>query len=121
MITEHALLPVISGQEEDFEAAFDRKMGHPPAGSSAIIVSSRLTVEPEHAAAANPNVYLTSPDVIRELASDAKAAWGYLVPAINGQDQTGARLLIADTLRQYGCLPSQATERLTESHIRPLG
>ena len=24
MITEHALLPVISGQEEDFEAAFDR-------------------------------------------------------------------------------------------------
>jgi len=24
MITEHALLPVLSGQEEDFEAAFDR-------------------------------------------------------------------------------------------------
>ena len=24
MITEHALLPVISGHEEDFEAAFDR-------------------------------------------------------------------------------------------------
>lgn len=102
------------------QLAADRKMGHPPAGSSAIIVSSRLTVEPEHAGAANPNVYLASPEVIRDLASDARTAWATLVPAINGQDHAGAREFVADTLRQYGCLPSQAKERLTVSRIRPL-
>ena len=66
------------------QLAADRGMDHPPAGSPAIIVSDRLTVDPQHAPAANPNVYLTSTDVVAGIASDVSAVWGDLLTTATG-------------------------------------
>lgn len=53
------------------QLATDRGTDHPPAGSPAIIVSDKLSVDPQHAQAANTNVYLASTEVVKEIASDS--------------------------------------------------
>lgn len=101
------------------QIAIDRGMPHPPADSSAVLVSDRLTVDPAHAGTANPNVFLTGPHVVYELAGDAAQAWAALVPGASGQSAGALRDLVERTLREFGCLPSQAQDRLTQNRIRP--
>ena len=100
--------------------AADRKADRTPPGSASIIVSGRLTVAPDHAMVAHPNVYLTGTDAVGDLAADAQAAWATLLTGATGQPPETLRGYVADVLRQYGCLPTQAKERLTEHPIRPL-
>lgn len=102
------------------QLAHDRGIDRPPPGSPAVIVSARLTVAPNDAAAAAPNLHLTSPATVLALALDAKAAWDELVATASGQSADKLRDHVADTLRQFGCLPTQAVERLTEAPIRPV-
>lgn len=102
------------------QIAIDRGMPHPPADSSAVLVSDRLTVDPAHAGTANPNVFLTGPDVVYELGGDAAQAWSVLVPGASGQSEGALRELVERTLREFGCLPSQAQDRLTQDRIRPV-
>ncbi len=61
------------------QLAHDRRVPHPPPGSPAVIVSERLTVAPDDAAAAAPNLHLTTPRAVLQLALDAQAARGTLV------------------------------------------
>jgi hypothetical protein len=102
------------------QLAHDRKVAHPPPGSPAVIVSERLTVAPDDAAAAAPNLHLTTPRAVLQLALDAQATWDALVATAAGQPVGRLRDHVEDTLRQFGCLPSQAIERLTDMPIKPV-
>jgi hypothetical protein len=98
----------------------DRKMDYPPAGSPAIIVSDRLTVDPQHAPVANPNVYLTSTEVLAEIASDAAAVWrDVLTTAVGIASESAQRQRVRLVLLENGCLPTQVIDRLTQHRIRP--
>ncbi|HEX2895993.1 MAG TPA: DEAD/DEAH box helicase [Marmoricola sp.] len=102
------------------QLASDRKATVAPPDSRSFLVSPRATVDPEHAATANPNVYLVSPEKILSLAADAQAAWTELMTSALGQpDGASLRRLAAETLGQFGCLPTQVSDRLSGDRIRP--
>lgn len=102
------------------QLAADRGMDHPPAGSPAIIVSDKLSVDPQHAQAANPNVFLASTGVLRDIAGDVNAIWDNLLTSahITVSDQT-QRQHVRTVLTEHGCLPSQIIDRLTQNRIKP--
>lgn len=102
------------------QLAADRGVEHPPAGSPAIVVSERLTVDPQHAPVANPNVYLTTPGVISEIAADVATVWADLLTAAVGisSEQT-QRQHVRSVMTDNGCLPSQVVDRVTQNRIRP--
>lgn len=102
------------------QLAADRGMDHPPAGSPAIIVSDRLTVDPAHAPAANPNVYLASTETIEHIAGDVSTVWrGLLTSAAGIQTEHLLRQHVRSVMTEHGCLPSQVIDRLTQQRIRP--
>lgn len=97
----------------------DRGVDHPPAGSPAVIITER-TVDPQHARAANPNLYVVSPPLVEELAADAAGVWRALrASAVGITDGAALRAHVQDVLSEHGCLPSQVVERLTQNRIRP--
>lgn len=120
---DYGLLPLKDVRQANTQLdqlAADRDVDHPPAGSLAIIVSDRLTVDPQHARAANPNVYLTSTDTIREIAGDVAVVWGdLLTTAIGIPPDHVQRRHVRSVLTDNGCLPSQVIDRLTQNRIRP--
>ena len=102
------------------QLAHDRGMDHPPAGSSAIIVSNRLAVDPEHASVANPNVYLASTGAVEQIAGDISAVWSDLLTSAAGiQVEHILRQHVRSVMTEHGCLPTQVIDRLTQSRIRP--
>jgi len=102
------------------QLAHDRGVPNPPPCSPAVIVSARLTVAPNDAAAAAPNLHLTTPDNVLALALDVQAAWDRLVATASGQPKGRVAEHVVDTMRQFGCLPSLAVERLTDTPIKPI-
>ncbi|MER5845834.1 DEAD/DEAH box helicase [Streptomyces sp. NPDC002012] len=104
------------------QLAADRSMDHPPAGSPAIIVSDRLTADPEHAPAANTNVYLASTETIEQIAGDISSVWSELLTSAAGlQAEQTLRQYVRSVMTEHGCLPSQVINRLTQNRIRPGG
>lgn len=102
------------------QLAHDRGMDHPPAGSPAVIVSDRLAIDPEHAPAANPNVYLTSTEAIEQIAGDISTVWSDLLASATGiQAEHVLRQHVRSVMTEHGCLPSQVIDRLTQNRIRP--
>lgn len=102
------------------QLAADRGLDHPPAGSPAIIVSDKLSVDPQHAQAANPNVYLTSTEVVREIAGDAAVVWENLLTSAAGiSSEKSQKQHVRAVFTENGCLPSQVIDRLAQSRIRP--
>ena len=102
------------------QLAADRGMDHPPSGSPAIIVSDRLAVDPQHASAANRNVYLTSTGAIRELANDVSTVWrDLLTTALGISSEQAQRHHVRCVMTENGCLPCQVIDRLTQNRIRP--
>lgn len=102
------------------QLAHDRGMDHPPPGSPAIIVSDRLTVDPEHAPAANPNVYLAPTDIVEQIAGDISTVWSDLLTSATGiQVEHVLRQHVRSVMTEHGCLPSQVIDRLTQNRIRP--
>lgn len=102
------------------QLATDQGVEHAPAGSPTIIVSDRLTVAPEHAPVANPNVYLASTEVVSQIAGDVEAVWVDLLASIAKQEPIHVlRRHVRETLAENGCLPTQVVDRLTQESIRP--
>lgn len=102
------------------QLAADQGMNHPPAGSPAIIVSDKLSVDPQHAPAANPNVHLASTGVVREVASDAAMVWAdLLATAVGIASEQAQKQHVRSVMTENGCLPSQVIDRLTQNRIRP--
>lgn len=102
------------------QLAADQQMDHAPAGSPTILVSDRLTVEPEHAAVANPNVYLVSTEVVSHIAGDVVTVWTDLLAAAARQEPPHTlRQHVQGVLTDNGCLPTQVCDRLMQYRIRP--
>lgn len=102
------------------QLAADRGVDHPPAGSPAIILSDRLTVDPRHAPVANPNVYLASTEVVEQIAGDIATVWSDLLTSATGiQFEQVLRQHVRSVMTENGCLPSQVIDRLTQTRIRP--
>ncbi|WP_034087947.1 DEAD/DEAH box helicase [Streptacidiphilus albus] len=102
------------------QLAGDRSMDHPPAGSPAIIVSDRLTVDPQHARAANANVYLASTETVEQIAGDISTVWSDLLTSATGiQAEQLLRQHVRAVMTEHGCLPSQVIDRLMQTRIRP--
>jgi hypothetical protein len=102
------------------QLAADEGVDHAPAGSPTIIVSDRLTVSPEHAPVANPNVYLASTDVVSQIAGDIEAVWAdLLATAAKLEPVHILRRHVQETLAEDGCLPTQVVDRLAQERIRP--
>ncbi|WP_159944674.1 DEAD/DEAH box helicase [Nocardiopsis sp. FR6] len=122
---EHAdgLLPLKDIRQANTQLdqlAADQGVDHAPASSPAILVSDRLTVAPEHAAVANPNVYLASTEVVSQIAGDVEAVWADLLAAAARQGQAHIfRRHVQDVLTENGCLPTQVLGRLMQDRIRP--
>lgn len=102
------------------QLATDQGLDHAPAGSPTILVSNRLTVAPEHAPVANPNVYLASTEVVGQIAGDVDAVWADLLAAAARQEPVHIfRSHVQDVLTENGCLPSQVLDRLMQDRIKP--
>lgn len=102
------------------QLAADREMEDPPAGSLAIVVSDKLSVDPQHAQTAHSNVYLTSPGVIKEIVGDAVAVWeNLLTTAVGLVSERDQKQHVQSVMNDNGCLPSQVTDRLAQNRIRP--
>ncbi|AQX14517.1 MULTISPECIES: DEAD/DEAH box helicase [Tessaracoccus] len=102
------------------QLAADRGMDNPPAGSPAIIVSDKLSVDPQHAPAANPNVHLASPSTVEEIGSDVAVVWGdLLTTAVGIASEQAQKQHVRSVMTENGCLPSQVIDRLTQNRIRP--
>jgi len=102
------------------QLAADRGMEHPPAGSPAIVLSDKLSVDPQHAPVANPNVYLASTGVVMELARDAAVVWAdLLTTAVGLASEQAQKQHVRSVMTENGCLPSQVIDRLTQNRIRP--
>lgn len=122
---EHAngLLPLKDVRQANTQLdqlAADRGIEHPPAGSPAIIVSDKLSVDPQHAPVANPNVYLAPTTVVRDIAGDAAAVWAdLLTTAVGIASEQAQKQHVRSVMTENGCLPSQVIDRLTQNRIRP--
>ncbi len=102
------------------QLAGDQGMDHPPPGSPAVIVSDRLVVDPQHAPAANPNVYLASTETVEQIAGDISSVWSGLLTSATGiQAEHVLRQHVRSVMTEHGCLPSQVIDRLTQNRIRP--
>lgn len=102
------------------QLAADRGMEHPPAGSLAIIVSDKLSVDPQHAQVANPNVYLASSCVLKEIAGDAAVVWAdLLTTAVKIASEQSQKQHVSSVMAANGCLPSQVIDRLAQNRIKP--
>lgn len=102
------------------QLAADRGMDHPPSGSPAVIVSDKLSVDAQHAQAANPNVFLASTAIVKEIAGDAAVVWeDLLTSAVGIASEQSQKQHVRTVLTENGCLPSQLIDRLSQSRIRP--
>lgn len=98
----------------------DQGVQHAPPGSATILVSDRLAVAPEHAAVANPNVFLASTDVVSQIAGDVEAVWTDLLATATKQGPIHIfRSYVQEVLTENGCLPAQVLDRLMQDRIRP--
>jgi hypothetical protein len=98
----------------------DDGVDHAPPGSATILISDRLTVDPEHAGTANPNVYLVSTEVVSQIAGDVEVVWNNLLAAAAKLEPAHVlRRHVQDVLTDNGCLPTQVRDRVTQHRIRP--
>ncbi|REF36403.1 DEAD/DEAH box helicase [Thermasporomyces composti] len=117
------LLPLSSIRQANSQLgllAADRGLDYPPPGSCAVIISDRLAVDPKDASVANENVYMTSTEVVRQIAADVSAVWDNLLSSVNGiASEDARRRHVLAVMTENGCLPSQVINRLTLNRIRP--
>ncbi|MFC7925177.1 DEAD/DEAH box helicase [Microbacterium laevaniformans] len=122
---EHAdgLLPVKDIRQANTQMdqlAADRDMDSPPASSPVVLLSEKLTVDPQHAPVANRNVYLSSLAVVVAIAADVAAAWTDFLSSATGKLSEAAQVKhVRMVLTANGCLPSQVIDRLTQHRVRP--
>lgn len=99
----------------------DRQHAMIPSGSITAIVSPRMAVDPTGASGAEEHSHLVHPDTVLALARDVAEAWQSMLAHRTGRDDTSLLRMVAKVLGQYGILPSQVRDRLTEHPISACG
>lgn len=100
--------------------ATDRGSDEPPAGSVSVIAAHSRLVDPDAVAIAAPHLYLTTTDIVLDIAHDAHRAWAAIRTSVTGDGGVAARAEIAKLLWEHRVLPTQVKERLSREPIRGL-
>lgn len=98
--------------------AYDEDMEEYPTGSFSVMVSPKRVVRPAAVAGSNKNVYLASPEELKELAFDVKRAWSALRAFATDADSPVQLDQTARVLWEHRLLPTQVCERLTAEPIK---
>lgn len=101
------------------QLAHSRGVPSPPIGSASIIVSPRQTIAPDAVAAAEPHVYIVSPQIVLGLGQDTKAAWQEIMTKSHGLQGEDLKELVTTVFDARFLLPSQVRERLTVTPVVP--
>lgn len=98
--------------------AYDEGVEEYPPGSFSVMVSPKRVVRPAAVAGSNKNVYLASPEELKELALDVKRAWSALRAFATDADSALQFDQTARVLWEHRLLPTQVCERLTAEPIK---
>lgn len=95
----------------------DRGVVEIPAGSAAILISPRQTLEPDAHGAAGSHVFLAQLEEMRSIAVAVSEAWICMPQPSASVDTATLRRSIGEHLRDHGVLPSVIVDKLTRKPI----
>jgi hypothetical protein len=98
--------------------AADKGVDQAPQMSATVIVAQNRLVDPDAVPIANPNVYLTTTELVLDIAHGAHRAWNDLRGSLIGVPVIQARVAAAETLWAHRVVPTQVRERLTHEPIK---
>jgi hypothetical protein len=98
--------------------AADRGEEEAPAGSFSLIVSPRRFADPAAIPIARAHLYLTTPDLLLDVAHDTVRAWKQIRGGSRGVEREALRKVATQVLWEHQVLPTQVRERLTRDPIR---
>ncbi|MFF3878045.1 DEAD/DEAH box helicase [Streptomyces sp. NPDC001978] len=99
--------------------AQDRNEENAPPGSATIIISPKVGVSPDYASSAESHVHLVNLEDIKAIAEDVRLAWAELYGGIANLGSGSLRDIVLKAFKDYGVLPSQVRDRLTQEPLRP--
>ena len=100
--------------------AADRDVDAPPADSVSVIAAHSRLVDPDAVPIAAPHLYLTTTDIVLDIAHDAHRAWTAIRASVTASCGEAARAEITKILWEHRVLPTQVKERLSREPIRGL-
>ncbi|MEV8000845.1 helicase C-terminal domain-containing protein [Pseudarthrobacter oxydans] len=98
--------------------AFDENAEDYPPGSISVMVSPKGVVRPAAVAGSNKNIYLVSPEEMKEVALDVKRAWSAIRTFATDTDSTEQIDETARVLWEHRLLPTQVYDRLTVEPVK---
>lgn len=98
--------------------AADREADLPPEGSISVIVTPRSVVDPDAVPIAAPQVYLSMPKLMLDIAHDVVRAWKELRGMAKGVSTDVLHADAARVLWEHRVLPTHVRERLSRDPIR---
>lgn len=98
--------------------AHDRDLNEPPEGCISVVVTPRSVVDPDAVPIAPPHVYLSTPQLILDIAHDADRAWKELRGVANGAPAEALGSDVARVLWEHRVMPTQVRDRLSRDPIR---
>jgi hypothetical protein len=98
--------------------ASDRGLDNAPADSVSVVVAKSSLVGPDAVSIAAENLYMSTTDLIVDLAHDCHRAWTSIRGSVAGVAEEEARPAVARILWENRILPTQVLERLTREPIR---
>lgn len=98
--------------------AADRGVDAPPSGSVSVIAAHSRLVDPDAVPIAVQHLYLTTTDVVLDIAHDTHRAWTAIRTSVQPDGGEAARAEIAKLLWEHRVLPTQVKERLSREPIR---
>ena len=98
--------------------AFDEEVDVPPLSSMSVIVAPTNLVDPDAVPIAKENLYLSTTDVILDIAHDVHRAWREIRTSVEPEDDEVSRTEIMRLLWEHGVLPTQVKARLSREPIR---
>lgn len=114
-LVSHATVRQVNDQLKTI--ALDRGESTPEA-SAVLLISPRPLAEPTAAAVAEPFVYITTPDVVLDLARDAVAAWKGIRAQAQGLAPQDYRNLVRRIVAEHALLPSDLAARLLSDPLQ---
>lgn len=98
--------------------AYDEGLEEYPSQSISIMVSPKGVVRPAAVAGSNKNIYLVSPEEIKELALDVKRSWSAIRAFATDAESAAQVDETARVLWEHRLLPTQVYDRLTLEPVR---
>jgi hypothetical protein len=99
--------------------AADREVDEAPPGSVSVFAATSDLVDPDAVPIAVSHLYLTTTDIVLDLAHEAHRAWAEIRSSVSAGD-VAAAASVARILWEHHLLPAQVKERLTRQPIRGL-